>query len=60
MFDVNSATAKYSTGDLLALIILGIIGGVFGSLYNYCVDKVLRLYSIINEYVLSNFLPLAA
>ncbi|GAB2278193.1 hypothetical protein Dimus_012886 [Dionaea muscipula] len=49
MFDVNSAVAKYSTADLLALIILGIIGGVFGSLYNYLVDKVLRTYSIINE-----------
>ncbi|GAB4849161.1 hypothetical protein Ancab_003971 [Ancistrocladus abbreviatus] len=49
MFDVNSAIAKYSTADLLALIILGIIGGVFGSLYNYLVGKVLRSYSIINE-----------
>ncbi|GMH24457.1 hypothetical protein Nepgr_026300 [Nepenthes gracilis] len=49
MFDVNEATTKYSAADLLAIVILGIIGGVFGSLYNYLVDKVLRIYSIINE-----------
>ncbi|KAK9286286.1 hypothetical protein L1049_014676 [Liquidambar formosana] len=49
MFDVNSAMAVYSTPDLLAVIFLGIIGGIFGSLYNYFVDKVLRTYSIVNE-----------
>lgn len=49
MFDVNSAPAAYSTPDLLAVIFLGVIGGIFGSLYNYMVDKVLRTYSIINE-----------
>ncbi|OWM84839.1 hypothetical protein CDL15_Pgr027626 [Punica granatum] len=49
MFDVNSAATTYTTPDLLAVIFLGIIGGVLGSLYNYFVDKVLRTYSIINE-----------
>lgn len=49
MFDVNSAAAIYSTPDLLAVIFLGIIGGILGSLYNYFIDKVLRTYSIINE-----------
>ncbi|XP_048128175.1 chloride channel protein CLC-c isoform X2 [Rhodamnia argentea] len=49
MFDVNSAPAAYSTRDLLAVIFLGVIGGILGSLYNYMVDKVLRTYSIINE-----------
>jgi len=34
------------------VIFLGVIGGIFGSLYNYLVDKVLRTYSIINEYAL--------
>lgn len=52
MYDVNSATATYSCADILAVIFLGIIGGIFGSLYNYLVDKVIRTYSIINEYVL--------
>ncbi|XP_010274995.1 PREDICTED: chloride channel protein CLC-c [Nelumbo nucifera] len=49
MFDVSSAISTYSTQDVLAVLILGIIGGIFGSLYNYFVDKVLRTYSIINE-----------
>ncbi|CAL5329862.1 hypothetical protein CsSME_00010337 [Camellia sinensis var. sinensis] len=49
MFDVNSAVPSYNAPDLLAIILLGIIGGIFGSFYNYLVDKVLRTYSIINE-----------
>ncbi|XAR49309.1 hypothetical protein NMG60_11032472 [Bertholletia excelsa] len=49
MFDVSSAVPTYNTPDLLAIILLGVIGGVFGSFYNYLVDKVLRIYSIINE-----------
>jgi len=53
MFDVNSGPVLYSTPDLLAIVFLGVIGGVLGSLYNYLVDKVLRTYSIINEYVIS-------
>ncbi|XP_059447015.1 chloride channel protein CLC-c-like [Corylus avellana] len=49
MFDVNSAKPTYSIPDLLAVIFLGVIGGIFGSLYNYLVDKVLRTYGIINK-----------
>ncbi|XWS41229.1 hypothetical protein CRYUN_Cryun17cG0063300 [Craigia yunnanensis] len=49
MYDVSVAKVTYSTPDILAVILLGIIGGIFGSLYNYLVDKVLRTYSIINE-----------
>lgn len=52
MFDVNSVNPSYRIADLLAVLVLGMIGGIFGSLYNYLVDKVLRTYSIINEYVL--------
>lgn len=51
MYDVSSSKVSYSGPDLLAVILLGVIGGIFGSLYNYLVDKVLRTYSIINEYV---------
>ena len=50
MFDVNSSQATYGIPDLLAVIFLGIVGGIFGSLYNFLVDKVLRTYTIINEY----------
>ncbi|XP_022774814.1 chloride channel protein CLC-c-like [Durio zibethinus] len=49
MYDVSAAKVTYSAPDILAVILLGIIGGIFGSLYNYLVDKVLRTYSIINE-----------
>lgn len=49
MFDVSSTKATYDTLDLLAVIFLGVVGGIFGSLYNYCIDKVVRTYSIINE-----------
>lgn len=51
MFDVSSSITSYSTADLLVVLLLGVVGGLFGSLYNYLVDKVLRTYSIINEYV---------
>lgn len=49
MYDVSSATETYSAPDILAVIFLGIIGGILGSVYNYFVDKVIRTYSIINE-----------
>ncbi|CAL5183042.1 unnamed protein product [Lathyrus oleraceus] len=48
MFDVNSLEPAYTTPDLLAVIFLGVIGGLMGSLYNYLVDKVLRTYTTIN------------
>lgn len=54
MFDVNSAVAAYTTPDLLAVMFIGVVGGIFGSLYNHLVDKVLRTYGLINEYA---FLP---
>jgi chloride channel 7 len=50
MFDVSSVTITYHIGDLLPVIVLGVIGGVFGGLYNYLLDKVLRIYNLINEY----------
>ncbi|KAJ9671249.1 hypothetical protein PVL29_027302 [Vitis rotundifolia] len=49
MYDVSAATETYSGPDILAVLFLGVVGGIFGSLYNYLVDKVLRTYSIINE-----------
>lgn len=51
MYDVSAARESYGTTDILAVLILGVIGGIFGSLYYYLVDKVLRTYSIVNEYV---------
>lgn len=49
MYDVSTADASYNGYDVLAVIFLGVIGGMLGSLYNYFVDKVLRTYSFINE-----------
>ncbi|KAG2659105.1 hypothetical protein PVAP13_1KG333000 [Panicum virgatum] len=49
MFDLSSTIATYSTPDLIAIIVLGIIGGIFGGLFNFLLDKILRVYSIINE-----------
>ncbi|KAJ1696442.1 hypothetical protein LUZ63_004954 [Rhynchospora breviuscula] len=49
MFDVSESVATYSLPDLIAILVLGVIGGVFGSLFNFLVDKALRTYSIINE-----------
>lgn len=48
MFDVSSVTVSYHAMDLVPVIVIGIIGGVLGSLYNYVLHKVLRLYSLIN------------
>ncbi|EHA8589746.1 chloride channel protein CLC-c [Cocos nucifera] len=49
MFDLSSTITTYSTPDLVAILVLGVIGGVFGGLYNYLLDRILRTYSIINE-----------
>nr|XP_043622715.1 chloride channel protein CLC-c-like [Erigeron canadensis] len=49
MFDINSTIPDYNMVDLLAVTLLGVGGGILGSLYNFLVDKVLRTYSIINE-----------
>lgn len=49
MFDVSSVNITYHITDLLPVIVLGVIGGVFGGLYNYLLDKVLRVYNLINE-----------
>ncbi|XP_039122696.1 chloride channel protein CLC-c-like isoform X1 [Dioscorea cayenensis subsp. rotundata] len=49
MFDLSSTVSTYSTSDLVAVIIIGVIGGILGALYNHLVGKILRKYSIINE-----------
>lgn len=52
MFDVTSDTIAYHLPDLPPVIILGIGGGILGSFYNFFLEKVLRAYNLINEYVL--------
>ncbi|CAO2816126.1 unnamed protein product [Amaranthus hypochondriacus] len=49
MFDVSNVTVRYRLMDIIPVALIGLIGGVLGSLYNYVLHKVLRLYSLINE-----------
>lgn len=48
MFDVTEASVSYHLVDLPPVIVLGVIGGILGSLYNFLLDKVLRIYIQIN------------
>ncbi|CAI9283399.1 unnamed protein product [Lactuca saligna] len=48
MFDVSGVPVRYHVADLIPVTVIGIIGGVLGSLYNYLLHKVLRLYNLIN------------
>ncbi|XP_078439662.1 voltage-gated chloride channel family protein isoform X2 [Wolffia australiana] len=59
MFDVTSADIIYHLADLPAVIVLGIFGGILGSLHNYILDKVLRIYSLINGRGMAHKLVLA-
>lgn len=52
MYDVSAADVTYSGADILAVLVLGTLGGILGSIYNFFVDKVVRTYSILNEYVM--------
>ncbi|CAL5025131.1 unnamed protein product [Urochloa decumbens] len=49
MFDVTADYVTYHLVDLPPVITLGVFGGILGSLYNFFLDKVLRLYNLINE-----------
>ncbi|KAF7820598.1 chloride channel protein CLC-c-like isoform X1 [Senna tora] len=49
MYDVGGVRVTYSVEDIVGVLLLGAIGGILGSIYNYLVDKVIRMYSIINE-----------
>ncbi|OAY63773.1 Chloride channel protein CLC-c [Ananas comosus] len=49
MFDVSQTISTYSISDLIAILALGVIGGLFGGLFNFLMDRTLHAYSIINE-----------
>ncbi|XP_078447465.1 chloride channel protein CLC-b-like [Wolffia australiana] len=49
LFDVSNVEVHYYPADILPIIAVGVIGGILGSLYNFLLHKVLRLYSLINE-----------
>ncbi|XP_012459445.1 chloride channel protein CLC-b [Gossypium raimondii] len=49
MFDVSDVKVSYQAMDVIPIIIIGIIGGLLGSLYNHVLHKVLRVYNLINH-----------
>ena len=49
MFDVYSANISYHIADVPPVLLLAVVGGILGSIYNFLLDKVLRLYNLINE-----------
>ncbi|XP_021737397.1 chloride channel protein CLC-a-like [Chenopodium quinoa] len=49
MFDVSNVVVHYHLMDIIPVTLIGLIGGVLGSLYNYALHKILRFYNLINE-----------
>ncbi|KAJ1378929.1 Chloride channel, voltage gated [Sesbania bispinosa] len=49
MFDAYTASISYHSADIPLVFFLGVIGGILGSIYNYMLNKVLRIYNVINE-----------
>lgn len=49
MYDVTSADIPYHLWDVPPVILLGVVGGILGSWYNSLLEKVLRIYNLINE-----------
>ncbi|CAL9082974.1 unnamed protein product [Musa acuminata var. zebrina] len=59
-YDVTADTVAYRLADLPPVILLGVIGGVLGSLYNVLMVKVLHVCSPVNERGRAHRLLLAA
>ncbi|KAG6474668.1 hypothetical protein ZIOFF_068606 [Zingiber officinale] len=49
MYDVTADNITYHLADLPPVILLGVIGGILGSLYNFLMLKVLHIFSQVNE-----------
>ncbi|KAH6813778.1 chloride channel B [Perilla frutescens var. frutescens] len=49
MFDVSGVSVRYHAVDLIPVAVIGVIGGLLGSLYNYTLHKVLKVYNVINK-----------
>ncbi|XVF88303.1 hypothetical protein PTKIN_Ptkin19aG0039400 [Pterospermum kingtungense] len=59
MFDAYSANISYHLADVPPVLLLGVIGGILGSLYNFLLENVLRVYNLINEKVVAYKILLA-
>ncbi|KAF4385750.1 hypothetical protein F8388_010306 [Cannabis sativa] len=49
MFDVSNVPVTYHAMDIIPVVLIGVIGGLLGALYNHVLHKVLRLYNLINQ-----------
>lgn len=49
MFDVSGVSVRYHVVDIIPVAVIGVIGGVLGSLYNHLLHKVLKVYNVINK-----------
>ncbi|KAL8049226.1 hypothetical protein ABFX02_06G007700 [Erythranthe guttata] len=49
MFDVSGVSVRYHVVDIIPVAVIGVVGGVLGSLYNYLLHKVLKVYNVINK-----------
>ena len=54
MYDVSTVfdnLMTYHLKDIPIVVIIGVTGALLGALYNFLMTKVLRVYNMINEYV---------
>ncbi|GER33492.1 chloride channel [Striga asiatica] len=49
MFDVSGVSVRYHVVDIIPVAVIGVLGGILGSLYNYTLHKVLKVYNVINK-----------
>ncbi|KAL8492873.1 hypothetical protein ACS0TY_024173 [Phlomoides rotata] len=49
MYDVTSANISYHLWDVPLVLLLAALGGILGSIYNHLLNKVLRIYNIVNK-----------
>jgi hypothetical protein len=62
MYDVSTIfddLMTYHLKDIPIVILIGVTGALLGGLYNFLMMKVLRVYNMINEYVLSIRVPVS-
>ncbi|KAL0344124.1 UNVERIFIED_CONTAM: Chloride channel protein CLC-b [Sesamum angustifolium] len=49
MFDVSGVSVRYHVVDIIPGAVIGVLGGLLGSLYNYVLHQVLKVYNVINK-----------
>ncbi|KAI3446865.1 hypothetical protein Pfo_003530 [Paulownia fortunei] len=49
MYDVTSENISYHLRDVPPVLLLAVIGGILGSIYNFLLNKILQTYNLINK-----------